>query len=344
MKVNVKKLIVMPLAILAVIIFPLGIINFIAAESALTQVVLHDGEDTHEFLVGAETVGGFFHEAGIPTGTYDRISHAMDAQIWDGIEITLEREISFYVQKDGGDLMPRTARPRTTVYDVLGRLQRETDTALIYRGYDAAAIENGDVLNFDTLYNRLELELVSLPYQTIENHTDSVSSGMERLRNKGVEGTKAITTSIVYIAGIEDSREVVDTQVITEPVDAILDIGTGWLGALADVNASDFHYFRRVRMEATAYTAGYCCTGKHPDDPWYGITASGRRVQHGIVAVDRNVIPLGTRLYVENYGFAIAADVGGAIRGYKIDLFMYDLADAIQFGRRHIYVWILDDI
>jgi 3D (Asp-Asp-Asp) domain-containing protein len=97
-------------------------------------------------------------------------------------------------------------------------------------------------------------------------------------------------------------------------------------------------------MEATAYTAGYCCTNKHPWDPWYRITASGREVEHGIVAVDRTLIPLGTRLYVDGYGFAIAADVGGAIRGYKIDLFMEDLGDALRFGRRHIYVWVLDNI
>jgi len=95
-------------------------------------------------------------------------------------------------------------------------------------------------------------------------------------------------------------------------------------------------------MEATAYTSGYGCTGKLPCDPWYGITASGMHVRHGVVAVDRTLIPLGTRLYVEGYGFAIAADVGGAIRGYKIDLFMYCINDARRFGRRHINVWILD--
>ena len=114
------------------------------------------------------------------------------------------------------------------------------------------------------------------------------------------------------------------------------------LGASADTSCLSFQYVRRLTMNASAYTAGPCCTGKGPGHPLYGITASGRHVEHGIVAVDPSVIPLGTRLYVDGYGFALAADTGSAIRGYKIDLFMYDLTDARQFGRRDITVFVLE--
>jgi 3D (Asp-Asp-Asp) domain-containing protein len=340
----IKKVLVLTLAVVAVIVFPLGVITFFAEESALTQVILYDGDERREFLVGAETVGGFLHEAGIPTGTADRLSHAQSALLWDGIEITIEREIAFYVQKDGNEPMQRFSPPGISVAEAHRQLQQQSEIALIFGGDMDAPVENGDVLRFNTWRTRYETDHIPLPYETIRNRTSSVSQGREHLRVVGEYGEKAITTSVLYIGGFEDNREVVLTEILLEPIDAILDIGTGWLGALADVTAPDFHYFRRVRMEATAYTAGYCCTGKHPDDPWYGITASGRRVEHGIVAVDRNVIPLGTRLYVENYGFAIAADVGGAIRGYKIDLYMTNLEDALRFGRRHIYVWILDEI
>ncbi|MCL2455911.1 MAG: 3D domain-containing protein, partial [Defluviitaleaceae bacterium] len=204
--------------------------------------------------------------------------------------------------------------------------------------------KNGDIINIDTWVTRTEVELITLPYATIENKTNSVPQGRQHSRVEGEDGEKAITTSIVYIAGVEESRDYVGTEILREPVDAILDIGTGWLGSLTNVNAPDFHYSQRVRMEATAYTKYFGCTGKHPEDPGFGITASGRPVQHGIVAVDRSVIPLGTRLYVDGYGFAIAADVGGAIRGDKIDLYMSTIEEALRFGRRHIDVWILDEI
>lgn len=340
-----KKLLVVPLAVIAVILFPLGIISFIADEVVFTHVVLVDGGEASEFRVGANTVEGFLHEAGVPFGRFDRINHAMDSGIWDGITVTIDREVSFNIQINGGDIIARTARPDATVAEIVRQLQEETQIAHIYHGLDASRqIANGETLNFDTWLARFEVEQTFLPYRTIENRTSSVPQGRQHIRIEGANGIEEVTTSVVYIGGAEESRGVIYSEIVREPVDAILDIGTAWLGSLTNTSAPDFHYFRRLRMEATAYTAYYGCTGKHPDDPWFGITASGRRVQHGIVAVDRNIIPLGTRLYVENYGFAIAADVGGAIRGNKIDLYMYTIEEALRFGRRNIYVWILDEI
>ncbi|MBR4030800.1 MAG: 3D domain-containing protein, partial [Clostridia bacterium] len=80
----------------------------------------------------------------------------------------------------------------------------------------------------------------------------------------------------------------------------------------------------------------------------YGITASGMRAQVGVVAVDRRVIPLGTKLYIEAvdgswvYGNAIAGDTGGAIKGNRVDLFFDTTAECLQFGRRAARVYILD--
>ena len=65
-------------------------------------------------------------------------------------------------------------------------------------------------------------------------------------------------------------------------------------------------------------------------------------MRRGLVAVDTRVIPFGTRLYIEGYGFAVADDTGGAIRGNKIDLAMDTLSEAYQFGRRTVVVHILE--
>ncbi|MCL2355614.1 MAG: 3D domain-containing protein [Defluviitaleaceae bacterium] len=343
---GLKKLFVLPLAVIAVIIFPLGIISFIADELAFTNVVLIDDGVVSEFRVGSNTVEDFLLEAGVPLSRSDRLNHSPGTVLRDGMTIEIERETSFYIRINDGDLIARAIRPDATVAEVLRQVQTETQIAHVYQGQGdtGRSVVNGDVLDFVTWVTRLEVEQHPLPYQLIENHTGSVPQGRQNLRIEGEYGIEEVTTSIVYIGGEEEERDVVLTEVILEPVDAVLDIGTAWLGSLTNTNSPDFTYFRRVRMEATAYTQYYGCTGKHPDDPWFGITASGRRVQHGIVAVDRNVIPLGTRLYVDGYGFAIAADVGGAIRGYKIDLFMYTIEEARRFGRRHIYVWILDEI
>lgn len=89
---------------------------------------------------------------------------------------------------------------------------------------------------------------------------------------------------------------------------------------------------------ATSYTA-YCqgCSGK---TAWKGINLR-KYPETKVIAVDPSVIPLGTKVYVEGYGYATAADTGGAIKGYKIDLFYPEKEQALEWGRRKVKIRIL---
>ncbi|MBN6886862.1 3D (Asp-Asp-Asp) domain-containing protein/LysM repeat protein [Cytobacillus horneckiae] len=95
---------------------------------------------------------------------------------------------------------------------------------------------------------------------------------------------------------------------------------------------------KELTMEATAYTA--TCEGCS------GVTATGINLLENpdmkVISVDPNVIPLGSKVYVEGYGKAIAGDTGGAIKGNKIDVFIPNKDDAINFGRQTLKVTILD--
>ena len=84
-------------------------------------------------------------------------------------------------------------------------------------------------------------------------------------------------------------------------------------------------------FEATAY----CYTGNR--------TATGTWPSRGTIAVDPTIIPLGTRLFVEGYGEGIAEDVGGAIQGEIIDLYMLDRNEALSWGRRQVEVRIIGE-
>ena len=92
-------------------------------------------------------------------------------------------------------------------------------------------------------------------------------------------------------------------------------------------------------MESTAYSSD-------PADTLGGgtVTATGQNLLTNpmAVAVDPNVIPLGTRLYVEGYGEAIASDTGGAIKGNIVDVHFSTYEQCIQWGRRQVKVTILE--
>ncbi len=93
-------------------------------------------------------------------------------------------------------------------------------------------------------------------------------------------------------------------------------------------------YSRTLTMTASAYTS--------QDDGNGSVTYRGHELRRGLAAVDPRVIPLGTRLFIKGYGFAVADDVGGAIRGNRIDLAFENRAEAIQFGVQKVTVYILD--
>ena len=61
-----------------------------------------------------------------------------------------------------------------------------------------------------------------------------------------------------------------------------------------------------------------------------------------VIAVDPSVIPLGSKVYVEGYGYATAADIGGAIKGHKIDVFIPKQSDALKWGRKQVKVTIIN--
>jgi len=95
---------------------------------------------------------------------------------------------------------------------------------------------------------------------------------------------------------------------------------------------------KRTGRSMTMVATGYSAQEPGLDEN----TATGMKAQHGVVAVDPGVIPLGTRLSVEGYGNAIAGDTGSAIKGNRIDLCFDTLAEVEAYGWRTIKVEILD--
>lgn len=105
--------------------------------------------------------------------------------------------------------------------------------------------------------------------------------------------------------------------------------------------------YESVTVVATGYYAGRESTGKDPGHPQYGITYSGVEVRRdpdaiSTIAADLNVFPLGTVLYIPDYGYGIVTDTGSAIRGNKIDLYFHTKEDVYkQWGKKTLDVYII---
>ena len=129
------------------------------------------------------------------------------------------------------------------------------------------------------------------------------------------------------------------SRILRKPQTRVIAEGVGTYAAIAD--------FAQRGLQKTSYIAVF--RDEHGRNGIHrtmradaaGYTATGYRAGHGIVAVDPHVIPLGTKLYIPGYGFAIAGDTGGAIVGNRIDLGFNSISDAMQFGRRTVKVYTL---
>lgn len=103
--------------------------------------------------------------------------------------------------------------------------------------------------------------------------------------------------------------------------------------------------YPQEKVMATGYTAGIESTGKTSDHPEYGITFSGvavRRDLYSTIAADLNVYPIGTIMFIPDYGYGVVADKGSAITGNKIDLY-YETVDDVysEWGKKEVDVYII---
>ncbi len=148
---------------------------------------------------------------------------------------------------------------------------------------------------------------------------------------KGRDGSIKTTYRVTLINGKAVSKQAIVGQRI-EPINDIILMGKPSITA----SRSSYTRSRVLSMSATGYdTSPQTLPGSN------GRTATGIPARFGIVAVDPRVIKLGTYLYVEGYGFALAADTGGAIKGNKIDLCFSSRREALAWGRRRVRVHIL---
>ncbi len=169
-----------------------------------------------------------------------------------------------------------------------------------------------------------------LPVPSVTKKDPTLPRGMVRT-DPGRGGVKLQRFLHTFADGKLVSTTYLSQEVVRQSTPSVVRIGTQVLIA----SRGQFAGHEYMTMVATAYSP-WCCRGVD------NATAIGMRAGYGVVAVDPRVIPLRSRLYIDGYGYAIAGDTGGAIKGLRIDLGMDTLRAAKQFGRRAVRVYILE--
>ena len=203
-------------------------------------------------------------------------------------------------------------------------------------------------------------EEVSEPasYETVRVANPDMLKGEEQVVQEGVDGVRTSVYEVVWSNGAQISRQFVE-ELDSTAVDEIIEYGTAspepeevsgnlgtptvaknadGSGTLTFADGTTLRFSSAKAMTATAYTAG------HGGADY--TTATGTFVRVGTVAVDKSVIPLGTRMYIVTndgsvvYGLAVAEDTG--VRGNIVDLYYETYQECINFGRRGCTVYILE--
>lgn len=266
-------------------------------------------------------------QAGIKLGSMDEY-RLSTTKLVDGTVISVQRAVPVTVTYQGKNQTVVTGK--FTVGELVESLGASTvNSKLIPSGQ--TKIEPDMHIQVITLAEQVVERQVAEPFSVIRRPDYTLEKGVEKVIEEGQNGSKTITVRLNFADGVEVSAQQISETITEAPKAKIIDVGTR---DTVETSRGSMRFSRVEMMEASAYLP--------TDGSAEGLTATGIAARRGIVAVDPDVIPLGSRVYVQGYGVALAADVGGAIVGHKIDLCMEDYSEAMRFGRRPVKVYVLD--
>ncbi|WP_273854104.1 G5 and 3D domain-containing protein [Guptibacillus spartinae] len=325
-----------------------------------TQVTLSVNGNTQKVWSTEDTVEDFLKDQHIELGNHDEMSVSLEDKLKENMTIAVDEAFKVAVN-DGGkrkDLW-------TTSTTVAGFLEQqniqlgELDRVEPGKDEDVKANSEINVIRVEKVTDVVE---EPIDYATVKKNDSSMQRGTEKVVENGQEGKQEKHYEVVLENGKEVSRELVKTDVVKESSDQIVAVGTQVITQTAVKTSNEPSTSSKspksskpetkkaqskpksepsgkvLNVSTTAYTAN--CAGCS------GITSTGFNLKSNpnakVIAVDPSVIPLGSKVFVEGYGTAIAADTGGAIKGNKIDVFFSSKSAAYAWGNKTVQITILD--
>ncbi|WP_214885808.1 MULTISPECIES: 3D domain-containing protein [unclassified Exiguobacterium] len=234
----------------------------------------------------------------------------------------------------------------------------------------STSIREGLTITVNTNRDVVQYESQLIPFEVVEEEDETLDEGVKQTVQVGVPGLERTRYALTVENGTITNRTKTEVETLRKTTPQIIKVGTKEVvesttePTTADESSPfipeaeveiveapktddvlDFSSAKQLLVEATAYT-------NNPEDT---VTYNGRVLTRSgydvtdtilfegmrIIAVDPAIIPLGTRVYVEGIGMAIALDTGSAIKGQKIDIMMDEKEKAVTFGRKPLTIWVI---
>lgn len=238
----------------------------------------------------------------------------------------------------------------TTVGGFLSELSIQLpDGAYVEPPLEAALSDGMSVFLHGLTVTRGETEQLIPPELSLEVSWRAGPPGLVLL-DPGQSGVTRVTCTLFYYGGSEVGRR--EHQEVLQPMRPTRVV---YYRSLNEADGPTVEQILKMRMKpgdqhlpprrykeirtmtATAYEPGPQSCGRFAS----GCTAGGYQAGYGVVAVDTDVIPMGTRLFIQGYGYAVAGDRGSAIHGNRIDLGFRTVDECLKWGRRKVKVYVL---
>jgi uncharacterized protein YabE (DUF348 family)/3D (Asp-Asp-Asp) domain-containing protein len=295
-------------------------------------------------------VQSLLREQNISVRPYDRVSVPLTAKVEDGDRIVIDRAVPVTMQADG------KTEVRFTTEDTVGDALQALGVKLSGEDRVTPSPDTPVSSGMAIRVIRVKREIVEtqhpLTFAVAWKKDANLPQGQQKVVQTGKEGVLVKRWERVYEDGRLVDERILDKIVARPAVQKVVAVGAKKKPEVAALSYDSGAAAKTIQLDGrtilvkrvlrnvtlTAYSAGPASTGKSRDDPGYGVTATGTRVQEGrTIAVDPRVIPLGWWVYIEGIGFRRAEDTGGAIKGNKIDVY-YDSENYVnRFGTKRGY-------
>ena len=272
------------------------------------------------------TVGEVIQSAGIEVGPEDLVRPSLETSLAYNQTVEVVRSFPVVVLVDGQELEVVTCP--TTLKDIVQRAGIQMGPLDRIDLSPETWVDEPTEVKVVRVEQKEITEKVKLPVPVERTQDQTLVKGIQRTVQAGSPGVEQRKLMVTFEDGQEVKREVISSEIVKPAIKKIVAVG-----ALTSVSRGgtriEFDRAMQVRATAYSYNAG-------------SRTSTGQRVRVGGIAVDPRVIPYGTRVYVEGYGYATAIDCGGAIKGNRIDVFFETEKECRRWGVKNTMMYILE--